>query len=535
VVHHKSLASAIRTEDRVTRVLYPVLKNKLYFSLRNNRGHYPVQRAIDDMIAFVQLHETGLRHHIEAQRISGSELDAFGRDVDRAWSVGLERGLTGQRSLLQPAFLERHAAGFIEFRRPSPAGGPDVFVFISREYPPNRMGGIGRYVHQLARSIAQLGHKVHVLTVGEDHDRIDFEESVWVHRIVARSVPRIPPVHVPQHIWNHASTMLDALHDIARRQSVTAVYAPIWDCEGAAILFDGEFPLVVGLQTTLRFWLDSHRHIGNDAEFHNGFAEPMLALEAQLMRECDGVHSISRAIVEDIAREYDIALDPPRTQIIPLGLADWTVLPATAPVELPEGNLRLLFVGRLESRKGIDVLLGILPRLLARHPQVHADIVGNDTIPGPEGIPYRVGFEATASDAWSSRVRFHGEVAEDRLRGFYRACDILVAPSRFESFGLILVEAMMFGKPVVACRVGGMVEVGEEGQTALFAEPGDAKSLEECLERLINDPGLCQMLGSAGRQRYEARFTPAAMADDVVALLRRARAHRKAPAVAMQS
>jgi glycosyltransferase involved in cell wall biosynthesis len=69
-----------------------------------------------------------------------------------------------------------------------------------------------------------------------------------------------------------------------------------------------------------------------------------------------------------------------------------------------------------------------------------------------------------------------------------------------------------------------MVEVAEEGRTALLAEPGDATSLEGCLERLIADPALRRALGEAGRRRYEARFAPRPMAEGVVALLRRAAA-----------
>jgi len=319
------------------------------------------------------------------------------------------------------------------------------------------------------------------------------------------------------------------------RQSVTAVYAPIWDCEGVAILLDGEFPLIVGLQTTLRFWLESHPHIAADEAFIRDFAEPMLALEKRLLRDCDGIHAISGAIAREISRAYNVTLTPPRVEIVPLGLEDWSRLPSTAPLPLLEGMVRVLFVGRLESRKGIDVLLEVLPRLLAHHPHVHVDVVGNDKIPGPDGQPYRVRFEPTVQADLLPRVRFHGEVTEDRLRGFYKACDIFVAPSRFESFGLIIVEAMMFGKPVVACRTCGMVEVAVEGLTALLAEPGDATSLYTCLCHLISDPALRHALGSAGRKRYEELFTPDAMADGVVALLRQAQVRRTASAVALRS
>ncbi|MBM0203768.1 glycosyltransferase [Micromonospora sp. STR1s_5] len=103
VVHHKFLPSAIRTSDRITRVLYPVLKNKLYFSLINNQGHYEIIRAITDMIGFVQGQEKSLVTQIAAGRLAAGDLVAFRADVDQAWAVGLQRGLSGQRRLMAGA------------------------------------------------------------------------------------------------------------------------------------------------------------------------------------------------------------------------------------------------------------------------------------------------------------------------------------------------------------------------------------------------------------------------------------------------
>jgi glycosyltransferase involved in cell wall biosynthesis len=316
------------------------------------------------------------------------------------------------------------------------------------------------------------------------------------------------------------------LREIAERRPVTAVYSPIWDCEGVAILVDGTFPLVLGLQTTLHFWLHSHPHHAADEAFRTGFAEPMLSLEARLLRGCHRVHAISTAIARDISDAYDVVLTPPRTRVVPLGLEDWSQHPRIAPKQSPDGTLRLLFAGRLEARKGIDVFLLALQELMPRHPTVQVDVVGNDQIPGPSGTPYRTEFEAAASPDTRARVKFHGRVTDEELRGFYCHCDVFVAPSRFESFGLVLLEAMMFAKPVVACRTGGMVEVAEDGITALLADPGDKISLVRCLERLISNADLRHALGSAGRKRYEAEFTPVAMALGVVSLMRQAQAER---------
>ena len=257
--------------------------------------------------------------------------------------------------------------------------------------------------------IAELGHHVHVLTAAEGHDRIDFEAGVWVHRVAPRPAPPNPGLPIPPHIWTHACTVLSALRDVAARHRITAVYAPIWNCEGIAICLDGSFPLVLGLQTTLRFWLDSHPHIAADQAFQRDFAAPMLALEARLLRDSDAVHAISASIACDISRAYEVPLDPPRTMVRPLGLDDWSLLPAAAPTALPDGALRLLFVGRLEARKGIDVLFDILAGLLARHPRLHATLSATtgslDRMAGPTGPPSKHRRQPGCWRAWGSTAK----------------------------------------------------------------------------------------------------------------------------------
>lgn len=530
-VHHKVLASSIRTADRVTRVFYPVLKNKLYFSLVNNKGHYPVRRAIDDMRGFVALHAQNFQNLLDAGRLTLEDLHRYHEDVDRAWHDGLERGLQGRRHMLDPASVPARQALKV-FPRPVPAGGRSRFVFCSRDYPPGRMGGIARYTHQLARSVAALGHHVHVLTSDEGHDRIDFEDDVWVHRLAPSpdvAAPQPPGFAVPGGVWAHSTRLLQEVRGL-RGMPVTAVCTPIWDCEGIAFLADGRVPHAVVLQTPMHSWLETHPHMAADETFMASYGRPILAVERQLLAGAEGIVAISRAIAEEISHAYDVTFAGDRVRYIPLGLDDWTGWSATPPPPLPDGTLRLLFVGRLETRKGIDVLLDAATQVLARHPTAHLDVVGNAELLGSGGTTYRDAFLADpASAAVRDRVHFRGEVDDASLRGYYRACDVLVTPSRFESFGLMLVEGMMYGKPVIGCRAGGMIEVVEDGVSGLLAEPGDAASLQDCLERLLSDAGLRERLGTAARGRFEALFSADRTAREVIAFLRHVAERHEAP------
>ena len=141
----------------------------------------------------------------------------------------------------------------------------------------------------------------------------------------------------------------------------------------------------------------------------------------------------------------------------------------------PLTSTSLLFVGRFKSRKGIDILLSIVPHLLVEFPGLQIDIVGNDRIAAIDGSNYRASFEEIhRHEHYASRIVFHGEVENEILRSFYANCDLFVSPSRYESFGLVFVEAMMYAKPVVGCSVGGMIDVIADGETGLLATPENA-------------------------------------------------------------
>jgi hypothetical protein len=174
-------------------------------------------------------------------------------------------------------------------------------------------------------------------------------------------------------------------------------------------------------------------------------------------------------------------------------------------------------VGRLEERKGIDVLFDAIKTLLPLYPAVQVDIVGDSTLIGAEDKTYKQLFLADPrTQPIRDRVTFHGSVSDEELRGFYGSCDLFVAPSRYESFGLILLEAMIYSKPVIGSNVGGMTEVVEHGVSGLLAEPGNARSLTACIRQLLDDTEMRRRLGAAGRRRYEQLFKPEHMVNGVI-------------------
>lgn len=530
-VHHKFLPSSMRSVDgqyRILRTWYSVIKNKIYFSLRHHGVQYGLNEVINDARDFIEGHARDLSWVISQGFLPDTARLTFWNEVEQAWAVGLQRGFENRPRLLRQETIERWASPFTLFPTLIPDGGRRTFVFVSQEYTPGKMGGIGRYTHELASGIAELGHHVHVIAKADGHDRIDYEHGVWVHRLLDKPAHVAQPrgMRLPAHIWDRATTVTRELDAIAAKRPITTVSAPIWDVEGIAVLTEGRYALVTTLHTSMAPYLDANPGRAADKTFVRTIAQPMIEAETRLMRESYKLIANSHAIVDELEQMYKLRFDPERLALVPHGMSDWTLLLREAPEPLPEGALRLLFVGRLEERKGIDVLLACAKRVLGRHPHVYLDVVGNDTIPGPTGQTFRKVFEADrAADSIRERVTFYGNVSDERLRGFYAAADIFVAPSRFESFGLMLLEGLMFGKPVIGCAAGGMVEVVEDGVSGLLAQPGDVASLEAALERLINDTTLRARLGAAARQRYEERFTARTMANSMIVELEAAAAN----------
>jgi glycogen(starch) synthase len=526
-VHHKYAPSDLRDEMNVVRNWYSLIKNRIYFGMRNGHRHHSVRELLGAGLEDAAAWEKHVRAKVVAGVLIVEDLNRFLGQADAAIKDGFERGLRASRNSLTAQQLAEFASPFSRFARRLPQAGRRVICLVTQDYPPKQNGGIARYFSQLARSLAEAGHHIHVLTRTRSANTVDFEEGVWVHRIEIRHFAKpfrspIHPLTVPSHIWNYGQTMLEEVKIINERRTVDVVYCPLWDCEPLGFVIDGTFPTICALQTTMKFWLDSQPLRAADEEWMRLFGKPIVAMEEFILARAPLLHGISNAIVNDIKRKYKLEIADQRIAVSPLGLEDWAQQPsATLNLNAAE-RVRILYVGRLESRKGIDVLLKVTPALLKRFPNATLDIVGDDTIPRPDGMTYKDEFlKSGVPQDIQTRIVFHGRVEEDALRAFYRNCDLFVAPSRYESFGLVFLEAMMFGKPVIACDAGGASEVVTHGVTGLLAEPGDSLTLAAALETLLTDRAMRSAMGAAARVDYERRFTEVAMRDDMLIMIKR--------------
>jgi glycosyltransferase involved in cell wall biosynthesis len=225
---------------------------------------------------------------------------------------------------------------------------------------------------------------------------------------------------------------------------------------------------------------------------------PLRWLLVRAARSSGAAVAISRHTAEEVHRLTGVV-----PEVIPYGVG---LQPRAAATSAASGGpFTVLFVGRLVERKGVRVLLEAMARIEEQVP-VRAVIVGD----GPE----RASLEAyAAAQGVRDRVTFRGRLPPEELDRTYAAAQALVLPAVVdrrgdtEGLGVVLLEAMSYGLPVVASRIGGITDIVEDGKTGLLVTPGDASELAAALRRLAQDRGLARRLGEAGRAVVEERFS----------------------------
>lgn len=383
---------------------------------------------------------------------------------------------------------------------------------LSTRYPP-APGGVERHVAELAPRLAARGHRVDVYTSDLYREfpweRLDAsvpreEETGFgaVHRLKVWSLPgelhytffrglgaaleRDRPDLVHAHTYGTHQVAVARRHHRRRGTPyvLTAHFHPIWSIEGG--------------------WL-RHRI--------RGFYDRRLA--GPVVREAAAVVVQTRE-EERLLRSLGLPL--PRVVIVPPGYRPLPVPPAGATPfaeRFAIGGPFVLFVGRLASNKGLLDLVSAFATLARDDPTAHLVLVGADG-----GM--RAAVEARADTlGLKGRVRLLGHLDDEAwVAAAYREARLSVLPSEYEAFGLVLLESLAQGTPVVASRVGGIPEVVEDGRAGLLVPPRDPAALADALRRLWSDRELARRLGEYGRTVVVPRFTWDALAARLDALYR---------------
>lgn len=231
--------------------------------------------------------------------------------------------------------------------------------------------------------------------------------------------------------------------------------------------------------------------------------EPLSTLRRRALRGATFILTPTQDTADHIAAQQQVPRD--RIRVLPWALdPDFDGLPisqSALPANFPSGRI-ILTVGRWQANeryKGMDTLISALPRLLHEWTDLQLVAVG-------EGDD-QAWLEQLAEGCGVRRhVHFFSGLTYSELAACYSACEIFALPSRGEGFGLVYLEAMARGKPVIGGAHGGAPEVIDDGRTGYLVQHGDAPQLATSIETLLANPDLAREMGARGRERVNRDF-----------------------------
>jgi phosphatidylinositol alpha-1,6-mannosyltransferase len=247
--------------------------------------------------------------------------------------------------------------------------------------------------------------------------------------------------------------------------------------------------------------------------------EPMSPLRRIALRKSDLVLAPTRDTATQVAMQQEVAEE--RIRVLPWALDPEfeasipAMLGPALPLDFPEGRV-ILTVGRWSSDeryKGMDTLITALPRLLMEWPDLQLAAIG-------EGDDLEWLEQMAEGRGVRRHVHFLSELSYAEIAACYSACEVFALPSRGEGFGLVYLEAMACGKPVIGGAHGGAPEVIDDGKTGFLVQHGDVGQLATSLETLLADPALAREMGARGRERVQNEFRFTVFAKSLKKILR---------------
>ena len=341
-------------------------------------------------------------------------------------------------------------------------------------------GGMSVYVRELARELGRLGHQVDIFTRRRD-SREKATVDLFAHvRLIHLQAGSNGDVHKLA-LYPHLDEFCNELERFRLREGIhyDLIHSHYW------------------LSGLVGNWARDRWGVPHLILFHtlgalkNRTVEPerepelRISAEKQLVECCDRILASTKREKNDLVHFY--GADPEDIAVVPCGVNLDLFRPldkSKAREQLgldPQGPL-VLFVGRFAPLKGIERLLASMT-CLRHHRRLRLVIVGGNGYDRPESVNLvRLSEELGIRDS----VVFQGRIEHAKLPPFYSAADVLVVPSYYESFGLVALESLACGTPVVATRVGAMPDILRDGETGCVVPDGSPRSLAQGIDSVLN-------------------------------------------------
>ena len=361
-------------------------------------------------------------------------------------------------------------------------------------------GGMNVYVRELTRQLGHMGIHVDVFTRSQDdHVPHVLHELGYGNRVV--HVPAGPEHPVSkQEMANYIPQFVDGVNKFALEKNIKydIIHSHYWMSGiAAAALSDlwAGTPIVHMFHTLGEM---KNRIARSEAEREG---EYRINGEKQVLGR---VNRITVATLAELTQlRFLYKADPNKMVVIPPGVDVGHFYPipsdeAKTYIGIKPEDRMILFVGRIEPLKGVDTLLQAMACLQLKEAQrpVHLAIIGGDPTASPEQMTVEMARLQKLCEVLGldQSVVFLGKRDQDKLPYYYSAAEVLVMPSHYESFGMVALEAMACGTPVIASEVGGLAYLVRDGETGFTIPAEEPDALCEKLTWLLNDSELHQKM-----------------------------------------
>ncbi|WP_409342698.1 1,4-alpha-glucan branching protein domain-containing protein [Paenibacillus sp. MBLB4367] len=410
-------------------------------------------------------------------------------------------GMAGENSKAGAA--SRTTAETIPGRR-SPPVFPLKVLMLSWEFPPMIVGGLSRHVYELARKLAARGLEVHVVTCHVDgYPAYEVNEGVRVHRVKPYQAQT---VDFMGWVFQLNLAMVDYARNLAKHHvAFDIIHAHDWLVSQAAQTLKHRLnvPLVATIHAT--------EHGRNQGLF-TPLQHDIHGLEWELTYEACRVIGCSLYMEDEIRRLF--GLPEGKIDMIPNGVDSEAMKAGSLRSELrnryalPHEKI-VMFVGRLVREKGVQVLLDSIPLVTASCPDAKFVVAGK----GPMLQTLERQAHAQGVDG---RVAFAGFIEDSDRNELYAMSAAAVFPSLYEPFGIVALEAMAAGVPVIVSGTGGLQEIVRHGVDGLTALPGNAESLAAQIIRVLQDEGGAGALASRGLHKVRTQYDWSSIAERTI-------------------
>ncbi|WP_284755941.1 glycosyltransferase [Curtobacterium sp. ME-Dv--P-122a] len=368
-------------------------------------------------------------------------------------------------------------------------------------------GGQNVHVAELSGALADRGHHVTVYTRRDDASqpvRVPLRPGVDVVHVDAGPARAVPKDELFPFMGTFASVL--AAEWFLDRPDV--VHAHFWMSGHAAL--DAVTQVQARTGGVRIPVVQTFHALGVVKRRHQGAADTSPA-EREWVEPAVG-RSVDQVVATCSDEAFELkALGVPlhRISVVPCGV-DVSLFHPDGPVEQRDRPLRVLTASRLVQRKGVGTTIAALAALVEQGRDVELVVVGGAGVAGADLVddPEYQRLDALArSLGVRDHVTFRGQLGQHDMPAVYRSADVVVCAPWYEPFGIVPLEAMACGRPVVASSVGGLIDTVVEDATGLHVPPRDETAVAEAVGALLDDPERREAYGRAGRQRAESRYT----------------------------